>query len=84
MFIFHNLFSLGRLFVPNVKVNLFDENSKKFEINETFEKCLSEKILELAKIRPIFRFSIFDFYFSVQNLETYFQFGNGHKYKVNT
>jgi len=70
----------GRYFLPSVKVKLFESESN-YTIDESLEMCLSEKILELAVIRPIFRFSVLDFHFTVESLQSYFQFGNGQKYK---
>ena len=53
-------------------------------IDESLENCLAEKILELAKIRPIFRFVIQDMYITIESLEALLQFGSGKPYVVSS
>ena len=81
-----------RYFLPSVRVTLIDRGRPSaetssdetiFQIDEKLETCLAEKILELGKIRPIFRFSILDQNLTISNTESYFQFGKGKTYKVN-
>ena len=82
-----------RYFLPSVRVTLIDRrggpsgelssDEKTFQIDEKLETCLAEKILELGKIRPIFRFSILDQNLTISSTESYFQFGKGKSYKVN-
>ena len=69
--------------MPSVRVTLSDGKDI-IEIDEKLETCLAEKILELGKIRPIFRFSILDQNLTISSTESYFQFGKGKSYKVNT
>jgi len=66
--------------LPSVRVTL-SGGKDIIEIDEKLETCLAEKILELGKIRPIFRFSILDQNLTIQSVESYFQFGKGKNYK---
>merc|ERR1711990_583839 len=73
-----------RYFLPSVRVTLVDRGPSDetiFQIDEKLETCLAEKILELGKIRPIFRFSILDQNLTISSTESYFQFGKGKSYK---
>jgi len=82
-----NYFLGVRYFLPSVRVTLVDRGPSDetiFQIDEKLETCLAEKILELGKIRPIFRFSILDQNLTISSTESYFQFGKGKSYKVNT
>ena len=88
---FDILFLGVRYFLPSVRVTLIDRggpsgellsDEKFFQIDEKLETCLAEKILELGKIRPIFRFSILDQNLTISSTESYFQFGKGKSYKV--
>ena len=87
-YFWHLIIFLGvRYFLPSVRVTLIDRGPSDetiFQIDEKLETCLAEKILELGKIRPIFRFSILDQNLTISSTESYFQFGKGKSYKVNT
>ena len=43
---------------------------------------MAEKILELAKIRPIFRFNILEHHITVEHLQAQLQFGKGQQFQV--
>ena len=75
-------FSLGRYFLPNVIVKIFEDDSTLQCIESDLETCVAEKFLELGRIRPVFRFQIFHYYLSVIQLEANLQFGLGSTFEV--
>jgi hypothetical protein len=65
----------GRLFLPTVRVQL---DSERIIVDAPLESCLAEKILELAKIRPIFRFTLSArHHITIEHLDALLQFGKG-------
>jgi len=66
----------GRLFLPSIRVQL-----DSLIVDEPLEPCLAEKILELAKIRPIFRFTILEHNITIEHLDALLQFGKGEPFQ---
>jgi len=82
-FNFSHYFSFfsGRLFLPTVRVRLEEKKEDAAAlivvVDERLESCLAEKILELAQIRPIFRFTLLAHHITVEHLDALLQFGKG-------
>merc|ERR1712106_1082876 len=76
----------GRLFLPTVRVRLEEKKEDAAAlivvVDERLESCLAEKILELAQIRPIYRFTLIAHHITVEHLDALLQFGKGKCFEV--
>lgn len=74
--------NLDRFFRPNIVIKFFGDDGELKCLESSLENCVARKFLELARVRPVYRFNIKNIFITVLQLKAHLQFGRGKRFEV--
>ena len=74
--------NLDRFFRPNIVIKFFGNDGELKCLESSLENCVARKLLELARVRPVYRFNIKNIFITVLQLKAQLQFGRGKRFEV--